>query len=85
MVHYPAKTEGDSFTVKVAVTDLGGRVSENNVLITMDGDYTKPILLLLQVCSLQILILYCRKAPPKSLNLQLKMKGKVIVDWDIWN
>lgn len=40
----PAKTEGDSFTVKVAVTDLGGRVSENNVLITMDGDYTKPIL-----------------------------------------
>ena len=38
----PAKTEGDSFTVKVAVTDLGGRVSENNVLITMDGDYTKP-------------------------------------------
>lgn len=40
----PQKTVGDSFTVKVIVTDLGGRTTENSVLITMDGDYTAPTL-----------------------------------------
>jgi len=38
----PEETEGDEFTVKVTVTDLGGRTMESNVLITMDGDYTEP-------------------------------------------
>lgn len=38
----PEETEGDEFTVKVTVTDLGGRTIENKVLITMDGDYTEP-------------------------------------------
>ena len=38
----PDETEGDEFTVKVTVTDLGGRTMESNVLITMDGDYTEP-------------------------------------------
>ena len=40
----PNKTVGESFTVKVVVTDLGGRTTENNIAITMDGDYTKPVL-----------------------------------------
>lgn len=38
----PDGTESESFTVKVAVTDLGGRTVESSVLITMDGDYTEP-------------------------------------------
>lgn len=40
----PKKTAGESFIVKVLVTDLGGRTVENEVTITMDGDYTKPVL-----------------------------------------
>ena len=40
----PEKTEGESFTVKVIVTDLGGRTVESLVEITMDGDYTEPII-----------------------------------------
>lgn len=40
----PKKTAGESFIVKVIVTDLGGRTVENEVAITMDGDYTKPVL-----------------------------------------
>ena len=40
----PEKTKGDSFTIKVTVTDLGGRRSTNEVLVTMDGDYTEPVL-----------------------------------------
>lgn len=38
----PEKQVGESFTVQVLVTDLGGRTTENSVLITMDGDYTLP-------------------------------------------
>lgn len=38
----PEKQAGESFTVKVLVTDLGGRTTESSVLITMDGDYTLP-------------------------------------------
>lgn len=40
----PEKTTGESFSLKVIVTDLGGRTVENQVTITMDGDYTKPVL-----------------------------------------
>ncbi len=40
----PEKTKGGSFTIKVTVTDLGGRTVTNDVLITMDGDYTEPVL-----------------------------------------
>lgn len=40
----PEKTEGDNFTVKVTVTDLGGRTAGSEVRITMDGDYTEPII-----------------------------------------
>lgn len=40
----PAKTKGESFSVKITVTDLGGRTVEDDVLITMDGDYTEPVL-----------------------------------------
>lgn len=40
----PEKTSGESFIVKVIVTDLGGRLVENEVSITMDGDYTKPVI-----------------------------------------
>lgn len=38
----PEETEGDEFIVKVTVTDLGGRAIENEIRITMDGDYTEP-------------------------------------------
>lgn len=38
----PDEISGESFTVKVIVTDLGGRQSQSDVLITMDGDYTLP-------------------------------------------
>lgn len=38
----PEETEGDNYTVNVTVTDLGGRIVQNEILITMDGDYTEP-------------------------------------------
>ena len=40
----PEKTKGDSFTILVTDTDLGGRTATSDVLITMDGDYTEPVL-----------------------------------------
>lgn len=40
----PEDTEGENFTVKVTVTDLGGRTIQNDILITMDGDYTEPVI-----------------------------------------
>lgn len=39
----PRNQEGDTFTIKVTVTDLGGRVTEKDLLVTMDGDFTPPI------------------------------------------
>ena len=38
----PSKTVGDKFTIDVTITDLGGRTTKDEVLITMDGDFTKP-------------------------------------------
>ena len=38
----PEDNKGESFKVKVTVTDLGGRTTEGEILITMDGDYTVP-------------------------------------------
>lgn len=40
----PEETKGGSFTVKVIVTDFGGRTTEGSILITLDGDYTLPTL-----------------------------------------
>jgi plastocyanin len=39
----PKTQTGESFPIQVTVTDLGGRVTEATVLITMDGDFTNPI------------------------------------------
>lgn len=38
----PKTQTGESFTIKVTVTDLGGRTVEDNVLVTMDGDFDAP-------------------------------------------
>lgn len=38
----PEDNKGESFKVKVTITDLGGRTTEGEILITMDGDYTLP-------------------------------------------
>lgn len=38
----PEENKGESFKVKVTITDLGGRTTESEILITMDGDYTAP-------------------------------------------
>lgn len=38
----PEEIEGTSFTIKIIVTDVGGRVTEDSILVTMDGDYTLP-------------------------------------------
>lgn len=34
---------GESFTVKVTVTDVGGRQVSQDVLVTMDGDFENPV------------------------------------------
>lgn len=39
----PRTQEGDSFVIKVLVTDVGGRMVEQDLLVTMDGDFTAPI------------------------------------------
>jgi hypothetical protein len=33
---------GDQFTIKVTVTDVGGRVASQELLVTMDGDFAPP-------------------------------------------
>lgn len=38
----PEENKGESFKVKVTITDLGGRTTEGEILITMDGDFTAP-------------------------------------------
>ena len=46
-LNYSFKTNaneiGDSFTVKVIVTDVGGREVTQDLLITMDGDFVAPV------------------------------------------
>ncbi|MDR1201991.1 MAG: hypothetical protein LBL58_10245, partial [Tannerellaceae bacterium] len=34
---------GDNLTVKITVTDVGGRTTEETLRITMDGDFTAPL------------------------------------------
>lgn len=38
----PKTLTGDNFSIKVTVTDLGGRSVESTVLLTMDGDFEAP-------------------------------------------
>lgn len=38
----PEENKNETFKVKVTITDLGGRTTEGEILITMDGDYTLP-------------------------------------------
>lgn len=38
----PEENKGESFKVKLTITDLGGRTTEGEILITMDGDFTAP-------------------------------------------
>lgn len=40
----PEEVSGNEFTIKVIVTDLGGRTTEQNVKITLDGDSTAPVI-----------------------------------------
>lgn len=35
--------QGNSFPVEITVTDLGGRTVNTTVLVTMDGDFDKPV------------------------------------------
>ena len=35
--------EGESFTVKVEVTDVAGKTSSHDVLVTLDADFTAPV------------------------------------------
>jgi hypothetical protein len=35
--------EGDNFSVDITATDLGGRITTQTVLVTMDGDFTNPV------------------------------------------
>lgn len=34
---------GEQFTVKVTVTDVGGRTVSQDVLVTLDGDFEDPV------------------------------------------
>lgn len=40
----PENLSANEFTIKVIVTDLGGRTTEQNVRITPDGDSTAPVI-----------------------------------------
>ena len=35
--------EGDNFPIEIIATDLGGRVFQEKIMVTMDGDFTNPI------------------------------------------
>ena len=35
--------KGDNFNVEVTVTDIGGRKTQGNVLVTLDGDFAAPV------------------------------------------
>lgn len=48
--------ESDSFDLKVIVTDLGGRVTEKVVTVTMDGDFTPPNFITVPSKELTVLI-----------------------------
>lgn len=39
----PKDEIGDNFTVKVTVIDVGGRSVSHDLLVTMDGDFEKPV------------------------------------------
>lgn len=52
----PKTQTGDNFTIKVTVTDLGGRSVESDVLLTMDGDFTAPVFTAVPDASITVLI-----------------------------
>ena len=47
---------GESFTVIVTVTDVGGRQVSQNVLVTMDGDFENPVFTVKPSSDLTVLI-----------------------------
>ncbi|WP_352421624.1 hypothetical protein [Proteiniphilum sp.] len=52
---------GDQFTIKITVTDVGGRSVSENLLVTMDGDFEKPVFSL---------------SPDKSVTVLMKTETK---------
>lgn len=54
--NFKANELGESFTVTVTVTDVGGRQVSQDVLVTMDGDFESPIFTVEPAPELTVLI-----------------------------
>ncbi len=63
---------GEQFTVKVTVVDVGGRETSQDVLITMDGDFTDPVFALApQDGSFVTMLLRDGAVDPYEMKLQM--------------
>ncbi len=47
---------GDSFTIKVTIIDIGGRAVSEDVLVTMDGDFTNPVFIIAPSSEITVLL-----------------------------
>lgn len=67
---------GDQFTIKVTVTDVGGRTVSEDLLVTMDGDFEKPLFTLSPDKNVTVLI----KAETKF-NLRFSVSDDRALDY----
>ena len=70
---------GERFTVKVTVTDVGGRSISQDVLITMDGDFAAPVFSAAPECHLLLVLI--RKIRTKITNTSVSYGVQMIVHW----
>ena len=71
----PSTLTGDNFAIRVTVTDLGGRSTEQTILLTMDGDFTNPTFTTVPDANITVLI----KTQTK-LNLRFSVQDDKALD-----
>lgn len=72
----PKTLTGDSFSLLITVTDVGGRTVESTVLVTMDGDFTIPVFTAVPDAAITVLIKENTK-----LNLRFTVEDDKALDY----
>lgn len=67
---------GDNFVIKVITTDIGGRQSEQELLVTLDGDFNAPIFTAAPDSEITVIL-----KPQTYFNLQFTVTDNRVVDY----
>lgn len=72
--------EGDTFPIEIIVTDLGGRVSQETLTVTMDGDFTNPVFTVSPDATIAVLLKTETRLNIKFTVVDNKALDRVIVE-----